>query len=231
MAVGLEERYSAIQAEIAKMEKESGRELGSASLLAVSKGQSAESIAALYRLGQRDFAENYLQEALEKQRRLDEVAAVWHFIGRIQANKTKLIAENFSWVHAVESQKIILRLERARQESGLPPLQVCLQVNISHDPDKAGVAAPAVAELCEVVRGCTHLRLRGLMAILRSGQSEEDALVDYRKMASLLAELNRKSNDLDTLSMGMSADFSLAVAAGASWVRIGQALFGKRINN
>ncbi len=223
--VELETAFTSIRATI---EKAPGRESRHVNLLAVSKGQSAESIATLYELKQRDFAENYLQEALEKQSILHGKNIVWHFIGRIQSRKAKTIAENFSWVHTLDSEKVALKLNKARSKTALSPLQVCIQVNISADPDKAGVAIDEVHALCQQLKVCPHLQLRGLMTILKAGLTEEEKVLDYRKMAELFAELNKRGYAMDSLSMGMSGDYLLAISAGANWVRIGEALFGPR---
>lgn len=224
----LEAAYAAAQAEIAKTENRAGREPGSVGLLAVSKSQPAPSIKQLYALGQRHFAENYLQEALEKQAQLQEQAITWHFIGRIQRRKARQVAEHFSWVHTVDSEQLAGHLDKARGEAGLPPLQVCLQVNISEDPQKGGVLATDVVSLAEAVLHKPNLKLRGLMTILKADQPAEGTLADYRGLADLQDTLNRQGHRLDTLSMGMSQDFGLAIAAGATWVRVGRGLFGKR---
>jgi pyridoxal phosphate enzyme (YggS family) len=228
MSVVWEESYNAVCRQISKAEAESGREPGAVKLLVTSKSQEAVSIRQLYELGQHHFAENYLQEALKKKKELVELAIIWHFIGHIQTRKAKAVAENFSWVHSVDSEKIALLLDGARGKAGLLPLQVCLQVNVSDDPAKGGVSPDQVVLLYEAVTRLPHLCIRGLMTILRADESPEESLASYQKLASLLGGLNDQGCGLDTLSMGMSSDFPLAIAAGATWVRIGQALFGKR---
>lgn len=224
----LEEAYAAVCSQVAAAEQRAGRESGSVRLLAVSKKKPAEDIACLYHLGQRDFAENYLQEAQEKQQKLNSLAIVWHFIGRIQSRKAAAIAKHFAWVHAVDSEVLLDKLERSRADSGLPPLNVCLQVNVSGDPAKGGLKEDAVASLCQKAAGCTNLRLRGLMTILKAQQQEDAILADYTKLSQLKGSLNQQGFLLDTLSMGMSQDFPLAIESGATWIRVGQALFGAR---
>jgi pyridoxal phosphate enzyme (YggS family) len=228
MSIVWKEAYFAIQDMMAKAEKESGRKPGSVGLLAVSKSQSVSSMLRLYHLGQHHFAENYVQEALQKQRELRGSAITWHFIGHIQARKAKAVSENFSWVHAIDSERIALLLSQKRGKTTLAALQVCVQVNISNDSQKEGVSVGDVAALCERVSRLPHLCLRGLMTILKADESLEQVSANYQKLASLLCELNKEGYCLDTLSMGMSRDFSLAIAAGATWIRVGQALFGKR---
>lgn len=224
----LEEAYTSICAAIAKAEQVPGRESRPVNLLAASKGQLPASLVKLYQLGQRNFAENYLQEALEKQSELRKLDIVWHYIGRIQSRKAKIIAEKFSWVHTVDGEKIALKLNEARKKIGLAPLQVCLQVNISEDPNKAGITAKDAEALCQLIKASSHLQLRGLMTILKSGLTEKEKTKDYRKMMQLFSELNKKGCAMDSLSMGMSADYLLAISAGANWVRVGEALFGSR---
>jgi hypothetical protein len=228
MSSVLADRYAAVLVAIEQAELAAGRAPGSAKLLAASKRQPAAVIAQLHVLGQQDFAENYWQEAVEKQAQLSNQAITWHFIGRLQRRKAKAIAVHFSWVHTLTSEAVMEKLEQGRAASGLPPLQVCIQVNISADPDKDGVSPDEAAALCAAVHGSPSLQLRGLMTILRAGQSESAVLADYRRMAELLAALQAQGYDLDTLSMGMSADFPQAIAVGATWVRVGQALFGER---
>jgi hypothetical protein len=225
----LKDRYAAVLDAIAQAETAADRPAGSAQLLAVSKTQPVTGIADLYALGQTHFAENYWQEARAKQAALADCAITWHFIGRIQQRKAKAIATHFSWVHAVSSLSVAEKLQQARAASDLPPLQVCLQVNISADPDKAGLSVVDVPVLCAQLQAMSALRLRGLMTILQAGQSPQAIQADYQRMAELLTHLQEQGYDLDTLSMGMSGDFELAIAAGATWVRVGQALFGERV--
>ena len=193
-------------------------------LLAVSKTKPASAIRAAHACGQRDFGENYLQEALDKQAELADLDLCWHFIGPIQSNKTRPIAEHFAWVHSVDRLKIAQRLSDQRP-AHLPPLNICLQVNVSGEASKSGCEPAELAELALAVSQLPNLKLRGLMAIPEP--SDDLALLHQRFAAvrTLAAQLNL---GLDTLSMGMSQDLPVAIAEGATWVRIGTALFGAR---
>jgi pyridoxal phosphate enzyme (YggS family) len=196
-------------------------------LLAVSKTFGADAVRAAYAAGQREFGENYVQEAMQKIAALSDLPLVWHFIGPIQSNKTRAIAEHFDWVHTVAREKIALRLAEARP-AGRGPLDVCLQVNVSGEASKSGVAPEEVRPLAEAVRALPRLRLRGLMAIPEPGG---DVALQRRRCADLrqlLAQLNSAGFGLDTLSMGMSQDLEAAVTEGATIVRIGTAIFGER---
>ena len=202
-------------------------------LLAVSKTQPADAVRTLFNLGQHDFAENYLQEALSKQQQLDDLAITWHFIGPIQSNKTKAIAEQFSWVHSVDRLKIAERL--SAQRAGLPPLNICLQINLNQETSKSGCAVSALDELVDAVIRLPNLVLRGLMVIPQATQNHAQQRANFAKVALLLqqqnqrlAVLNQAFKPLDVLSMGMSDDLEAAVAEGATHVRIGTALFGPR---
>jgi len=198
------------------------------SLLAVSKYHSLQKINALYYLGQRDFGESYLQEALTKidASELDDI--VWHFIGPIQSNKTKSIAENFSWVHSVERLKIARRLSAQRPEH-LPPLNICVQINISQEEQKSGFSAAEIEDSIEEISQLAHLSLRGLMAIPRPTNDPEQQKAAFRQLNKLMQQLNRQFNlTMDTLSMGMSNDLEAAIAEGATIIRVGTALFGSR---
>ncbi|MBP8171368.1 MAG: YggS family pyridoxal phosphate-dependent enzyme [Pseudomonas sp.] len=202
----------------------SGRDLDSVGLLAVSKTKPAAAVREAYAAGLRDFGENYLQEALEKQAELSELALIWHFIGPIQSNKTKPIAEHFAWVHSVDRLKIAQRLAEQRP-SHLPPLNICLQVNVSAEDSKSGCAPAELAALALAVSQLPNLRLRGLMAI---PEPTDDVAAQRAAFARLRELRDGLSLPLDTLSMGMSHDLDAAIAEGATWVRIGTALFGAR---
>ncbi len=193
-------------------------------LLAVSKTQPAEAIRQACQAGLHDFGENYLQEALEKQADLADLPLTWHFIGPIQSNKTKSIAEHFDWVHSVDRLKIAQRLSDQRPES-LPPLNICLQVNVSGEASKSGCEPQDVPELAQAIAALPRLRLRGLMAIPEPTDDPTEQRAAFARLRHLQAELQM---DLDTLSMGMSQDLEAAIAEGATWVRIGTALFGAR---
>lgn len=202
----------------------SGRDLDHIGLLAVSKTKPAAAVREAYAAGLRDFGENYLQEALEKQAELSELPLIWHFIGPIQSNKTKPIAEHFAWVHSVDRLKIAQRLSEQRP-TGLPPLNICLQVNVSAEDSKSGCAPAELAALAEAVSQLPNLRLRGLMAI---PEPTDDVAAQRAAFARLRELRDGLPLPLDTLSMGMSHDLDAAIAEGATWVRIGTALFGAR---
>lgn len=204
-----------------------GRDLSSVSLLAVSKTFGADAIRALAALGQTAFGESYVQEALLKQAQLAEVPLEWHFIGPIQSNKTRPIAEHFSWVHSVDRIKVAERLS-VQRPADLPPLQVCIEVNVSDEPSKGGIALAELSTLADAVAGLPRIRLRGLMAI--PAPSDEIAVQRraFRRVREALDELNARGHALDTLSMGMSADLEAAILEGATIVRVGTVLFGER---
>ena len=202
----------------------SGRDLDHIGLLAVSKTKPAAAVREAYAAGIRDFGENYLQEALEKQAELSELPLIWHFIGPIQSNKTKPIAEHFAWVHSVDRLKVAQRLSEQRPVS-LPPLNICLQVNVSLEPSKSGCAPDELTALALAVSQLPNLCLRGLMAI---PEPTDDVAAQRAAFARLRELRDGLPMPLDTLSMGMSHDLDAAIAEGATWVRIGTALFGAR---
>lgn len=196
-------------------------------LLAVSKTRPEQDIRSAHKCGLREFGESYLQEALDKIEALQDLDLVWHFIGPIQSNKTRPIASSFHWVHSVDRAKIARRLSEQRPP-GLPPLQVCLQVNISAEQSKSGVAPEQLPQLAQEVAQLPRLQLRGLMAIPAATQ---DSLQQRRAFAQLRREfeqLQLQLPGLDTLSMGMSGDMESAIAEGATILRIGSAMFGPR---
>jgi len=196
-------------------------------LLAVSKTFPAASVREAYQAGQTAFGENYLQEALEKIAALRDLPLEWHFIGPIQSNKTRAIAENFAWVHSVDRLKIAERLS-AQRPLHAPPLNVCLQVNVSGEVTKSGVAPGEVMQLAQAVIQLPRLKLRGLMTIPSPAADETAQRVPFAQMKALLAQLNSQGMALDTLSMGMSYDYPAAILEGATLVRIGTAIFGSR---
>lgn len=202
----------------------SGRDLDGIGLLAVSKTKPAAAVREAFAAGLRDFGENYLQEALDKQAELSELPLIWHFIGPIQSNKTKPIAEHFAWVHSVDRLKIAQRLSEQRP-TGLPPLNICLQVNVSAEASKSGCAPAELAALAQAVSQLPNLRLRGLMTI---PEPTDDVAAQRAAFARLRELRDGLPLPLDTLSMGMSHDLDAAIAEGATWVRIGTALFGAR---
>jgi len=217
----------AVRAAIASAAVSSGRAAEDVSLLAVSKTFPAEAIREAHLSGQTRFAESYVQEALGKIAELAELAIEWHFIGPIQSNKTRSIAENFAWVHSVDRLKTAERLS-AQRPANLPALQLCLQVNISGEASKRGTAPEAVGALAQAVAQLPHVALRGLMAI--PAPSDDVALqrATFTRLRELRDQLNRQGLHLDTLSMGMSHDFVAAIAEGATMVRVGSAIFGDR---
>ncbi len=195
-------------------------------IVAVSKQQSSARIAEAFRAGQLHFGESYAQEAIEKMDALRSLDITWHFIGSIQTNKTRLIAERFQWVHTVDRQKIAARLNEQRPHFA-PPLNVLIQVNQAGEEQKGGVAESEVRGLAREIAALPRLKLRGLMAIPphSDGAAAEKW---FRRLAELRDALVRDAFEVDTLSMGMSADFEEAIAAGANCVRIGTAIFGER---
>lgn len=196
-------------------------------LVAVSKAQPADAIRAAYLAGQKIFGENYLQEALDKQALLEDLNIEWHFIGPIQSNKTQPISQHFSWVHSVDRLKIAQRLNDARPDH-LPPLQICLQVNVSNESSKSGVAPNDVLALATQIQQMPKLKLRGLMAIPAPSHDEAQQTAQFKQVRQCYDALLAHGLELDTLSIGMSDDYQAAIAQGATFVRIGSALFGAR---
>ena len=207
-----------------------GRSVESVTLLAVSKAVSEKAVREAYAAGASQFGENYVQEAVEKMAALADLRSriVWHMIGPVQANKTRLIAENFDWVHCVDRLRIAVRLSEQRPNS-LKPLQVCLQVNISGESSKSGAAPSQVAELALAVRGLRGLRLRGLMSVPEVAADGAAQRRPHAALRELVAMLNADGIPLDTLSMGMTADLEPAISEGATIVRVGTAIFGARV--
>jgi pyridoxal phosphate enzyme (YggS family) len=222
-----EQRLRLVQQQIDHALSQSQRPEGSTVLLAVSKTRPASDILALYRLGQRRFGENYLQEALEKISQLTDFDIEWHFIGPIQSNKTRDIAAYFDWVHSVDRLKIAQRLSDQRPDE-LPPLNICLQVNVSGEASKSGCSLEELPPLAAQVAAMPHLKLRGLMAIPAPSDDAEEQQLPFRALRKALEQLNSTGMKLDTLSMGMSGDLNAAITEGSTMVRIGTALFGPR---
>jgi pyridoxal phosphate enzyme (YggS family) len=225
------DNLQAVHAQIHSAAQSAARDPAGIALLAVSKTFGPEAVLEAAQAGQRAFGENYLQEAVDKITALHashpEYLLEWHFIGPIQSNKTRPIAEHFSWVHSVEREKIAQRLSEQRP-AHLPPLNVCLQVNVSGEASKSGVAPDQLLQLAQTVAGMPRLKLRGLMAIPEPSADYEQQRAPLRQMRALFDQLRAEGLDLDTLSMGMSADLQAAVVEGATIVRIGSAIFGKR---
>jgi pyridoxal phosphate enzyme (YggS family) len=204
-----------------------GREPQSVGLVAVGKAQPLRAVEIVADAGQRDFGENYLQEALPKIEQLAAKRLTWHFIGQLQANKTRAVAENFQWVHTLDRERIAMRLSDQRPHYA-PPLNICIQVRLEDEAGKGGVAPEEVPALARRVVELPRLALRGLMCIPPPRESFNEQLAFFQQLADCQRKLQAEGLALDTLSMGMSADFEAAVAAGATWVRIGTAIFGER---
>jgi len=221
------ERLAAVQKRIADAAHRAGRDPASIRLVAVSKQQSAECVRAAASAGQLEFGENYPQEALAKLERLADLPLVWHFIGQLQANKTRAVAENFTWVQTVDRERIAARLS-AQRPFHAPPLEVLLQVRLVDEPGKGGVEPAELPRLAEIVAGLPRLRLRGLMCIPPPADSEAAQRVPFARLRELLEGLNRGGHSMDTLSMGMSDDLEAAIREGATIVRVGTAVFGPR---
>src|SRR5450432_3088554 len=223
------DKLAQVQGRIASACAAAGRPVQSVTLLAVSKTQGAAAVAEAHAAGQRRFGENHVQEALDK---IEASAALrprpeWHLIGPLQANKTRVVAERFDWVHSVDRLKIAERLSAQRPE-GLAPLFLCLQVNISGEATKAGVRPEDVAPLARAVARLPRLELRGLMAIPEPAGDFAAQRSPHRRLRELLEGVRREGLVLDTLSMGMSADLEAAIAEGSTLVRVGSAIFGER---
>lgn len=224
----LQQNYRNVLARIGQAEAAAHRNAGSVKLVAVGKTFPAADIREVYAAGCRDFGENYIQEWYEKTERLADLPGiVWHIIGDVQSNKTKYVAERAHWVHTIGRLKTAQRLS-AQRPSEMPPLQVCIEVNIAAEPNKHGVAPEeAVALACEAAK-LPNLTVRGLMCVAKEGSSEEQLRQQFGKMQQLLADLNAAGVAADVLSMGMSADMDIAVECGATHVRVGSAVFGRR---
>jgi pyridoxal phosphate enzyme (YggS family) len=218
-------RLNYLLAQIRQAEMTYNRKPGSVLLVAVSKTKTAKDIAGAYQAGQRHFGESYCQEALKKQQELSAFDITWHFIGPIQSNKTKALAAHFAWVHSVDSLKIAKRLSDQRP-SALPPLNICLQVNISGEQSKSGISLNELPQLCKLVSELPNIKLRGVMAIPMPEEDFELQRLPYKTLYQAVAKLGNPK--LDTFSFGMSGDLNAAIAEGATIVRIGTALFGER---
>jgi pyridoxal phosphate enzyme (YggS family) len=216
-----------IRGRVARALERAGRDRDHVMIVAVSKQQSAERIAEAYRAGHVDFGESYVQEALQKMAELAELPIVWHYIGPVQANKTRAIAERFQWVHSVERARIAERLNSQRPYHA-PPLNVLVQVNLADEPQKSGASRAEVAELATLIRTLPRLSLRGLMGIPPAQAGSEETKLYFEGLRALQRELAAGGIVTDTLSMGMSGDFEAAIACGSTCVRIGTAIFGPR---
>jgi pyridoxal phosphate enzyme (YggS family) len=221
---------SALQSVRARIDRAAcaaGRDGSEIRLLAVTKTWPAHRVREAWQAGQRAFGENYAQEGVQKIGQLSDLMIEWHFIGPVQSNKTRALAENFAWVHSVDREKIAERLSAARPPD-LPPLDVCLQVNLSDEPTKGGVAPASACALAQAVSSLPRLRLRGLMAIPRPERDQAAQQKWFRMLRELKDHIAAEGIALDTLSMGMSDDLEAAVLEGATIVRVGTAIFGAR---
>ena len=219
----------AVRARIAKAAIEAGRHPEEVALLAVSKTWPVDRVIEAAGAGQRAFGENYVQEGVDKTLATVDLDLTWHFIGPLQSNKTRLVAEHFAWVHSIERLKIAERLS-AQRPPALPVLQVCVQVNVSGEASKSGCAPDEALALCRAVAALPSLRLRGLMAIPEATDDVAAQRAAFRRLRDVYNQARDAGIALDTLSMGMSHDLEAAVAEGATIVRIGTAIFGERRN-
>jgi pyridoxal phosphate enzyme (YggS family) len=224
----IEQNLRLIQQQIKTFATGCGRNPQDIRLLAVSKTKPLADIESAYRAGQVDFGENYLQEAMEKISQLQHLPLQWHYIGAIQSNKTRPIAEHFDWIHTLSSLKHAQRLNDQRPAE-LPALNCCIQVNISHEQSKSGITEKELAELAKQISAMPHLKLRGLMAIPAPTTDLQQQKIAFRRLRQLMDELNTGGFQLDTLSMGMSDDMQAAIEEGSTMLRIGTAIFGKRL--
>lgn len=221
------QRIDTILEDIRHCEQQSGRPRGSVQLLAVSKRHPATAISEALQCGQRDFGENYAQELTEKCAEIGQEVAVWHFIGPLQSNKTSLIAQHAHWCHSIDRLKIARRLSNQRPNH-LPPLQACIQVNVDNEESKSGVSLEALPELAKEISALPNLQLRGLMCIPLASNDPERQRLSFAKLRQAKEQLTEQGLELDTLSMGMSGDYRIAIAEGATIVRVGTAIFGPR---
>lgn len=223
----IQTHIDALYRDIHQAEADFGRVPGSVLLLAISKRQPIDAIQQAIACGLHAFGENYVQEAIPKITALTMHSLEWHFVGTIQRNKTRLIAEHFHWVHSVDDPLIAERLNHQRP-SHLPPLNICIEVNISDERSKSGISPESVEDLLKRCRGLPRLTVRGLMALPMLKMHIEEQRAEFRKLHALYETLNQKGYGLDTLSMGTTHDFKAAIAEGATLIRIGTAIFGER---
>ena len=219
-----------IRQNIQQNAQKSGRNPDHIRLMAVSKTHPSSAIQAAFESGITDFGESYVSEAVEKIKNIQNQAITWHFIGPIQSNKTRLIAQNFDWVHSVDRPKIAQRLNDQRPPE-LPPIQICVQANLFDEPQKKGVTLKELPELLGFVANQPNIQLRGLMVIPPLQTSYENQLEQFNQVASVYQNLQQQFSTMDTLSMGMSNDIAAAIAAGSNMIRVGTAIFGQRGNN
>ena len=220
-------RLQETRTRIASAASKCGRSAADIALVAISKTQPAQAIRTLAEAGQREFGENYLQEALPKQAELKDLDLVWHFTGQLQSNKTRNVAEHFAWVHTLDRDRIAVRLNDQRPHYA-PALQVCIQIRLEDEPGKGGIPPSEALDLARQVLELPRLKLRGLMCIPPPADAFDEQKAWFDKLAECKRQLVQAGIELDTLSMGMSHDLEAAIAAGATKVRVGTALFGER---
>ncbi len=227
MNSSIAQNLAQVHAQIQSACQAAGRPSGSVQLLAVSKTWGADAVRAAHAAGQIAFGENYIQEAVDKITALRDLPLIWHCIGPIQSNKTRLVAEHFDWVHSIDRLKIAQRLSEQRPED-LPPLQVCIQVNVDGGANKSGVSPQDLSALAQAVAALPRLQLRGLMTIPEPAETDAQMRAVHRQARELFEQLQAQGLPLDTLSMGMSADLAAAIIEGSTMVRVGTAIFGQR---
>lgn len=225
--IGVTENYRKIQDLLAKAAAEAGRPADHIRLLAVSKTKPVEAILEAAAAGQRDFGENFVQEGLEKIEKCGRDDLIWHFIGHLQSNKTRPVAEHFDWVHTVDRLKIARRLSDQRPPHA-PPLNVCIEVNVDAEPSKSGVSPEVLPALAHDIAALPRLKFRGLMCLPAIREGFEAQRAPFAALRQMLESLNEDGLTLDTLSMGMSADYAAAIHEGATIIRVGTAIFGAR---
>ncbi|MDX1404769.1 MAG: YggS family pyridoxal phosphate-dependent enzyme [Woeseiaceae bacterium] len=225
--IGVTENFRKIQDLLAKATVDAGRAAGSVRLLAISKKKPPQAVLEAYNAGQREFGENFVQEGLDKIAAVAREDIVWHFVGHLQANKTRAVAEHFQWVHTVDRLKIARRLSEQRPADAAA-LDVCIEVNIDNEASKSGVTIEQLPELADAIANLPRLKLRGLMCLPAIREDFEEQRRPFARLREMLESLNGKGLGLDTLSMGMSGDYAAAICEGATIVRIGTAIFGPR---
>jgi len=216
-----------IRNRVTVLERRYGRASGDVRVLAVSKTKPAEAVRQAAAIGQREFGENHVQDALTKLDALSDEDLIWHFIGPLQSNKTRVVAARFHWVHSIDREKIARRLNEQRPQD-LPPLELCIQVNVSGESSKSGIEPHRVEELADAISEFPRLRLRGLMTIPRASDNLDEQRRPFAALRGIQESLNAGGHTLDTLSMGMTNDMQAAIAEGATIIRIGTAIFGPR---
>jgi len=223
----IEKNIIQLKKEVLYSEQKYNRKKNSVILMAVSKTHNIEKIKTAYFAGQRDFGENYVQESVEKISKLKELNIIWHFIGSIQSNKAKLIADNFDWVHSIDKLKTLQKINSFRKKSG-KSLNVCIQVNCDDEETKSGISLLELEDFFKKTKSLDMINVRGLMAIPKPEKTHNSQLQTFKKIKNIFDELVKKGYKLDTLSIGMSSDYNAAIEAGSTIIRIGTAIFGER---